>query len=202
MLINIEYPEAVTNIEDVRLAIEAGDKVGTMLEAEIDELDRNLSVGTAEESGIARREAMLGIKPLDTAKLEDRRMEVLIKWFDLPIYTETTLRKKLDGAMGEGQYELKIDLDKKSVECKIMTVSHQVWRIVREMLDKMVPLDYAILASLWRESAQTTYSGAAISQRKLYNLEATPIHREREVGCEIRHGAALARKKQEIVKEA
>lgn len=149
MLITIEYPETVTNIKDVRLAIEAGDKAGEELEAALDELDQNLAISTAAESGIARREAILGIKPLDTATLEDRRMEVLLKWFDSPIYTETTLRQKLDGAIGVGQYKLDIDLDQKLVSCRIIVMSKQILRIVRELFEKMIPLDYAILVLLW-----------------------------------------------------
>lgn len=149
MLANIEYPDAVTNIKDVRLAIEAGDKVGMRLEAALDELDGNTAVSTAEESGIARREAILGIKPLDTATLEERRVEVALKWFDSPIFTETTLKRKLDIAIGAGQYELDIDIEDKLVKCRITRMNKQILRIVRELFDKMIPLDYVISALLW-----------------------------------------------------
>lgn len=149
MLINIEYPEAVTDIKDVRMAIEAGDKAGTEMEKALDELDGNIAISTAGESGIARREAILNIKPLDAATLEERRVEVMLKWLDSPIFTETILKQKLDAAIGADQYELDIDLEDKLVKCRILIMSKQILRIVRELFDKMIPLDYGILALLW-----------------------------------------------------
>ena len=51
---------------------------------------------------------------MDTASLEDRKVEVLLRWWSSPVYTETTLRQKLDAVLGRENYILDIELDKKT----------------------------------------------------------------------------------------
>lgn len=144
MHIKVQYPDAVWNIKDVRLAVEAGDKVGARLEADLEELDNNIAITTSEESGIARREKILKINPPDTATLEERRLEVLLRWFQVPIYTETTLRRTLDAALTPERYTLQIDLDGKVVRCRILWMSKKVLKSMRDLFEKMVPLDYGL----------------------------------------------------------
>lgn len=100
MHVKVCYPDAVLNIRDIKAIIDAGDRIGEALENDLDELDANIDIKSAKESGISRREKILGINPLDTTGLEDRRLEVLARWYDTPVYTETTLRNKLDSIMG------------------------------------------------------------------------------------------------------
>ena len=119
MHVNVEYPEVILNIKDVKAAIDAGDKVGDILERALFELDNDICIRSSEESGIAHREKILGINPRDTDSIEDRRLEVLLRWYDSPLYTETVLRQKLDAALGENQYVLQIDLDTKTVSCLV-----------------------------------------------------------------------------------
>lgn len=148
MLIRVEYPEVVINIKDVKAAIDAGDKISDMVDRNLGELDNNITILTSEESGIARREKILGIKPPDTASLEDRRLEVLMRWYDTPLYTETTLRNKLDSVLGKGNYVLVIDLDKKLVECQIELTRRLMFKSVQELFEQMVPLDYLLSVTL------------------------------------------------------
>ena len=148
MLVNVQYPDVVLNIKDVKAAIDAGDTVGEVLESHLDELDSNITIKDAKESGIAHRERMLGIKPLDTASLEDRRLEVLIRWYDNPMYTETVLRNKLDSVLGAGQYVLTVDIDNKTVSCLIELTRRMMIKSVNDLFEQMVPLDYLLDISL------------------------------------------------------
>lgn len=148
MLINVQYPEVILNIKDVKAAIDAGDTVGEVLENCLDELDSNITIKDAAESGIAHRENILGIKPPDTSSLEDRRLEVLLRWYDTPVYTETTLRQKLDATLGAGQYILTIDLDKKTIACLVELTSRRMIESVQDLFEQMVPLDYLLSVSL------------------------------------------------------
>lgn len=148
MLINVQYPEAILNIKDVKAAIDAGDTVGEVLENCLDELDSNITIKDAAESGIAHRENILGIKPPDTSSLEDRRLEVLLRWYDTPVYTETTLRQKLDATLGAGQYVLTIDLDEKTISCLVELTSKRMIESVKDLFEQMVPLDYLLSVSL------------------------------------------------------
>lgn len=93
MHVNVEYPEVILNIKDVKAAIDAGDKVGDILERALFELDNDICIRSSEESGIAHREKILGINPRDTDSIEDRRLEVLLRWYDSPLYTETVLER-------------------------------------------------------------------------------------------------------------
>lgn len=148
MHIKVNYPEIVLGIRDVKAAIDAGDKVGTMLEKAVEELDANISIKTAAESGIARREKILNIKPLDSASLEDRRLEVLLRWWSMPMYTENTLRQKLDSVLGAGQYTLTIDLEQKIVSCQIELTRKLMITAIQDLFEQMIPLDYLLDISL------------------------------------------------------
>lgn len=170
MHVNVEYPDVVLDIREIREILAAGDDVGGAMEKALDELDRNICIKTSEESGIAHREKILGVKPLDTATLEDRRLEVLLRWYDSPLYTETVLRRKLDATLGEGQYVLKIDLDTKTVSCLVELTRIKMQKSVNDMLDQMVPLDYMIYVTVryntwekirqnltWQQATQRTW---------------------------------------------
>lgn len=148
MHVNVEYPEVILNIKDVKAAIDAGDKVGDILERALFELDNDICIRSSEESGIAHREKILGINPRDTDSIEDRRLEVLLRWYDSPLYTETVLRQKMDATLGENQYVLKIDLNTKTVFCLVELTRKRMQKSVIDMLDQMVPLDYLISVAL------------------------------------------------------
>lgn len=148
MLVNVRFPEVILNIKEVKASIDAGDKMSDLVDRHLTELDNNITIMDSEESGIARREKILGIKPLDTASLEDRRLEVLMRWYDTPLYTEITLRNKLDSVLGKDNYVLIIDLDKKLVECQIELTRRLMFKSVQELFEQMIPLDYLINVTL------------------------------------------------------
>lgn len=170
MHVNVEYPEVILNIKDVKAAIDAGDKVGDILERALFELDNDICIRSSEESGIAHREKILGINPRDKDSIEDRRLEVLLRWYDSPLYTETVLRQKMDATLGENQYVLKIDLNTKTVFCLVELTRKRMQKSVIDMLDQMVPLDYLISVALryntwkkinenltWQQALQKTW---------------------------------------------
>ena len=148
MRVKVQYPDAVWQIRDVRAAVEAGDAVGELLEKHIEELDADLTIKNAGAAGLARREKILGIAPADTASLEDRRLEVLLRWYDTPLYTERTLRQRLDAALGEENYTLLVDLKEKCITCRIELIRRLMQRSVQELLEQMVPLDYRFTVEL------------------------------------------------------
>ena len=148
MHVNVQYPDVVLNIRDVKAAIDAGDTVGDMLDKSLEELNHNITIKDSEESGIRRREKILGINPLDTSGLEDRRFEVLMRWYDTPIYTETTLRNKLDSALGAGNYILTVDLENKTINCAIELTRKLMIKTVQDLFEQMIPLDYVLSITL------------------------------------------------------
>ena len=172
MLVNVQYPDVVLNVKDVKASIDAGDKMSDLVDKHLTELDNNITIMDSEESGIARREKILGIKPLDTSSLEDRRLEVLIRWYDTPIYTEVTLRQKLDSVLGKGNYVLTIDLDAKQVKCQIELTRQMMFKSVQELFEQMVPLDYLIDVTLRYNQHITLakYTHAQLAKRTHFAL--------------------------------
>ena len=139
MHIKVEYPEAVINIREIKACIDAGDTIGEILERHLEEIDQDITIKTSAESGIQHREKILGIQPLDTASLEDRRLEVLLRWWSSPVYTETTLRQKLDAVLGRENYILDIELDKKQVSCQVEVTRKYMIKGVEDLFEQMAP---------------------------------------------------------------
>ena len=50
MHINVEYPDVVIDIREIKACIDAGDNVGRILEDYLEEIDHNITIKTAEES--------------------------------------------------------------------------------------------------------------------------------------------------------
>lgn len=207
MLLEIRYPDAVLHIEDVRLSIEAGDKAGESFERAMDEVDNNIAVCTSEESGIARREKILGIQPLDTATLEERRLEVLLKWFSVPPYTERALRRKLDTVLGEGNYILTIDLDAKTISCRIhwrqVPYGIRMQKSITDMFEEMIPLDYLIGVALYDyfESNHILYTAGAVSMKRNYQIPMSVISKDHDMQETTYHGSSLCSRIKQPIKE-
>lgn len=71
----------------------------------------NRFIETADEYGISRYEAMLGIHPSEEDTLESRRSRVRSLWFNTIPYTLKTLIRKLITLCGEGNFEVRNDFD-------------------------------------------------------------------------------------------
>ncbi len=141
MQLDVIYPEHVYNIREIRVCLDVGDIVGQKLEEACQELEDNLFIATAQESGIARREKILGITPLDTESLEDRRLKVMLNWYDKPPYTIWTLRRRLDASLGEGNYVLTIDYENQMLECLIELTRKSMFKSVQNLFEELLPLD-------------------------------------------------------------
>ena len=148
MHVRVEYPDVVIKIREVKACIDAGDSVGEVLEKHLEEADQNITIKTAAESGIQHREKILGIQPLDNTSLDDRKVEVLLRWWSSPVYTETTLRQKLDAVLGRGNYILDIDLDQKLVSCAVEVTRKYMIKSVEDLFEQMIPLDYLLSITL------------------------------------------------------
>lgn len=166
MHVKVYYPDVVFDIKDIRAVVDAGDKIGERLEQDLDALDSDLNIKSSKESGIIRRERILGINPLDTTSLEDRRLEVLARWYDTPIYTETTLRNKLDSIMGKGKYILNINLEEKIVRYETEPIERLALNTVHTLLDQMVPLDYMIAIRFKYKQKNMFYIGNTVKETK------------------------------------
>lgn len=151
MQIKVIYPPHIWNIREIRLILDAGDKVGRIMEDDTKEVDDNLTILTSRLSGIERREKILGIVPAATDTLEDRRARVHLRWYNRQFYTERLLREILDGALGSDKYTMDILLDEKMVQVRIKDASRSVMKSVTKLLEDIIPLDYLFKTILQKE---------------------------------------------------
>jgi hypothetical protein len=108
MLREIAQPEIILNNPTLALAIEAGEKQVEILENEIASLEADLHILTSTMRGIARREKILGITPLDTDTLTERAYRVLLRWYDTYPYTRRDLIARLKRIVGDGEFSFDI----------------------------------------------------------------------------------------------
>lgn len=160
MHIEIRYPEHIYGIRDIRAALDAGDTVGADLEDACDGLDDDLNVTTARASGIAHRERILGITPLDTETLEERRLRVMLRWYSRDMYTLRRLRERLDASLGRDTYDLTIDYRERVLRCLVGIAQGSMVRSVTDLLEEVLPLDLIFYIDLRRRSFREGHVGA------------------------------------------
>lgn len=148
MQIEIRLPEHLWNIKEIRFIYEKEEQQGEKIQQEINEIVDNIHIETARESGIIRREKILGIKPMDTSSLEERRAKVISKWNEKIPYTETELRNRLDNICGRGGYTLNISAKERKAECFIELRKKNLIKTVGELLEELIPLDLTIILDL------------------------------------------------------
>lgn len=113
-----------------------------MLEFEqaVEDLEDDILISTSTEEGIARREKILGITPLDTQSLQLRRDNVMLAWFDVFPYTRLDLQRRLDLLCGEGNSTAVYDAENQSMEVRILLVTKERKSAIEEMLERIAPL--------------------------------------------------------------
>lgn len=170
MQIKVVYPPHVWNIREIRLILDAGDRVGNAMEDDTTEVNDNLTVLTSRLSGIERREKILGIMPNAADTLEDRRTRVHLRWYNKDFYTERLLREKLDGVLGKENYEMDIVMETKTVEVRIKEASKSVFRSIEQMLEDVVPLDQIIHVIIHYQCRLNQYVSVKSVARTQYRI--------------------------------
>ena len=158
------------NIKDFKEIAKAEEpEVRLILEA-IDRTLANMFIETADEYGISRFEAMMGIFPEEDDTLETRRFNIMIKWNDKLPYTVDALKGLLEVLCGEDGYTLQIDNANYLITVKLTLYNEDNINTVKDMLDRVVPANmvtkillfntHSILAGYTHEQlAQFTHKG-------------------------------------------
>lgn len=140
----LEYPSVILNIDQIKALYDMEEIVGKKIETFLDNLDKDININSSTEYGISRRENILGIKPLSTDTLEDRRFRVAAKWNDTYPYTLQNLKKRLDELVGKGNYSLEIDNAIPKMTARIALDRKEMYTAVYEMIEKIVPLNIVL----------------------------------------------------------
>lgn len=113
-------------------------ELNSILEA-VDRTLSNMFIETADEYGIGRFEEMMGIYPLDTDTLEERRFRVMAKWGDKLPYTVKALKNLLETLCGADGYTLKINHNEYELVVKLALYNESNIKEVENLLDRIVP---------------------------------------------------------------
>lgn len=99
----------------------------------------NRYITSCNENGIKRFESLLGITPLLTDTLEDRKLRCITKINQKLPYNYHVLKQKLHSLCGENGYSLNVDFPKQSIKIELALGVKNQFDIVKGMIDDMVP---------------------------------------------------------------
>lgn len=140
----LDFPEWLIDIPEIEFIFGLEEKFGTRYETALQEVENNIHIVTSKMSGIERREKILGITPLDTDSIEDRRFRVMARWNDTYPYTLPNLFARLNDLLGIGNYTLSIDYNEKVIICRLELTRKAMYKEVLDLMENIVPLGYAL----------------------------------------------------------
>ena len=106
------------------------------LNIEADKLLDNQFIGSTNEKGIARYEALLGISGMQEYSLEERQIKVYTAWIDDIPYTFNTLKERIERLCGKGNFTLLVN----NVEHKVIITTHLEYQLQSEELERMLDI--------------------------------------------------------------
>lgn len=106
------------------------------LNIEADNLLDNQFIGSTNEKGIARYEALLGISGMQEYSLEERQIKVYTAWIDDIPYTFNTLKECIERLCGKGNFTLLVN----NVEHKVIITTHLEYQLQSEELERMLDI--------------------------------------------------------------
>lgn len=106
------------------------------LNIETDNLLDNQFIGSTNEKGIARYEALLGISGMQEYSLEERQIKVYTAWIDDIPYTFNTFKERIERLCGKGNFTLLVN----NVEHKVIITTHLEYQLQSEELERMLDI--------------------------------------------------------------
>lgn len=133
----IEYlPPVISRMKEMQAIMSAEQPEFDLLEKEIDQILANMFILLADETGIARFEAVLGITPGATEQLEDRRLSVLSRANKSKVTT-----KLITGIISNyAPTELIKDFDNDELTIALKGDAGSL-QIIYDILDEKIPLN-------------------------------------------------------------
>ena len=111
---------------------------------EIEIINDNQFILTANSNGLKRFEKMLGIVASNNESLESRRTKILLKWNDKIPYTYTNFLKKLDIICGEKNYIAKEHFSDYLLEIVTFLYGYGQVDQVEELIKTMLPCNIVV----------------------------------------------------------
>lgn len=129
-------PPFLLNYGELKQLYESENPEFKKLNIEADNLLDNQFIGSTNEKGIARYEALLGISGMQEYSLEERQIKVYTAWIDDIPYTFNTLKERIERLCGKGNFTLLVN----NVEHKVIITTHLEYQLQSEELERMLDI--------------------------------------------------------------
>lgn len=140
------WPDVFGKLREAQEIAKALNPEYDLLYEKIRDFINDCFIETARENVLARWEKIVGVVPLSTDTLEERRNRVLyLLQITLP-YTERRLKKVfLAQIVGEGNYQVTVDPITSTIEVLINPAKQAQWNDVIQMLDTILPCNMELI---------------------------------------------------------
>lgn len=168
----IKYlPLFVAEYEEIQEITETENPEFRLAIKKVDQAKGNQFIISADEEGVSRFEKLLGIRPKETASLEDRRKEILARWNDVSVYTYKGLILRLNQLLGVGNYEIYPRFDDYELELEYRNKAG-FESYIREIIPANIALktQVAVLTDVKFSAAAISGEHIVISQPALDDL--------------------------------
>lgn len=129
-------PPFLLNYGELKQLYESENPEFKKLNIEADNLLDNQFIGSTNEKGIARYEALLGISGMQEYSLEERQIKVYTAWIDDIPYTFNTLKERIERLCGKGNFTLLVN----NIEHKVIITTHLEYQLQSEELERMLDI--------------------------------------------------------------
>lgn len=143
MLINY-LPPILQEIKEFKVLMADGDEENNKLYSAIADLEKNQYVTSVNENYIKRYENMLKITAKGTDTIEDRRFRILSLYNKQLPYTYIRLQKDLVTLCGTDGFTISLDYEEHILTVKVTLTAKEMFNIVQEYLDSVVPMNIII----------------------------------------------------------
>lgn len=136
----IDVPLHIKNNDVISEIYRIGDKFASQWYDDIDSVNDDIFIATSTERGIARREAILKIIPLDTETLDARRARVMMRWYDRTPYTKIVIERRIKATCGEGNYVITYDAENMYLDVLLREVDDVTLYTIARELEELINL--------------------------------------------------------------
>lgn len=137
-----EYlPSIFLEIKEIQVLADADNPELKLLWDSVDNARADQFLYTMTEYGISRWEKILGITPMGTDTIEDRRFRVISRLSVQLPYTYDGLDAHLKNLCGEGKYNLSIDYPNFELTLKLSLESKNMRAEVERLVNEMIPMN-------------------------------------------------------------
>lgn len=167
-------PEFVRGYKELTATLETENPEFSTAWNAVDKILYNHFISTADESGIARLEHILGIFPTEEDDIESRRVKVQTHWINKLPYTVRTLIEKIKTLSDGADFLISTDLQQE-YRLMVNTMLEQVGQVaeLERIIAEIVPCNIVTTAEnhIYKGADGEVYAGGGVSCADIIEIE-------------------------------